>query len=86
MYAGVGADPLVFLPGAITTRQRPPDIKELPTRPPPTIKEIAPESTPKSLPTVVPVSESEPEKSNLPLYIALGGIAAIGIGFFVFRK
>jgi hypothetical protein len=86
MYAGVGADPLIFLPGSGPTRP-PPVIKEPPTRPPPVIKEVAPEATPKTLPTVVPLTEAPmEEKSNLPLYIAIGGIAAIGIGFLLFRK
>ena len=86
MYAGVGADPLIFLPGSDQPRRRPPDIQELPQRRPPDIKEVAPESTPKSLPTVVPLEAPPEEKSRLPLYIALGGVAVIGVGWLLLRK
>lgn len=94
MYSGVGEEPLIFLPGAIRPRRSPPVITNdppLPVRKPPTITEKAPESTPKTLPTILPEdlpdTESETEeKSKMPLYIALGGVAVIGIGWLLLRK
>ncbi len=91
MYAGVGEEPLIFLPGAIAPRRAPPVIQNdvaPPARKPPVIKErtAAPESTPKTLPTVVPMDAPPEEPSRLPLYIALGGVAVIGVGWLLFRK
>jgi len=95
MYRSVGADPLIFNPGSVTTRRAPPDVSlpyipPAPVRKPPDLsllnKPPAATSVPALLPTATPSGGASSDTNMTAIYIAAGGVVVLGALYFVMRK
>lgn len=87
MY-GLGDD-MVFIPGTVT-RRAPPQLHQVApvVKKPPQLHQVTPQPPP--VPMLAPEDTGPPpepeEMSMMPVYIAVGGVAVLGVLYLVMRK
>ena len=88
MY-GLGDDPVMIFQDGVIRRRAPPVLHAYvpPVKTPPVLHAATPR--PPTVPVLAPEDTGpppEPETNRTPLYIAVGGVAVLGVLYLVMRK